>query len=143
MLSNISGADVSRKKSGREMVAQSYSRMGAVGLTIDSDSPIAPLLQAALYLRLGDKKIAYDAYLANKALFDEHRNEVPVDLMLFVCDSHMAAGGDDNYDRVEDLLRSWVVKHSGIEAIRQQDEGESAVVVGSQFFQSPPVRYRT
>jgi len=133
MLSNISGVDVTRKQSGREMVAQSYSRMGAVGLTIDSDSPIAPLLQAALYLRLGDEKIAYDAYLANKALFDEHRNEVPVDLLLFVCESHMAAGGDDNYDRVEDLLRSWVVKHSESKQFDNKTKAKVQLLLASNF----------
>ena len=47
MLANIPGTEATRKKTGRELVAQSYSRMGAVGLTFDENSPIAPLLQAA------------------------------------------------------------------------------------------------
>lgn len=54
MLANIANVDAKRKTAGRELVAQSYSRMGAVGLTIDENSEIAPLLHAALYLRLGD-----------------------------------------------------------------------------------------
>ena len=54
------------------MVGQSYARMGGVGLTIDESSPIAPLLQAALYLRLGDDRLRGND-TANKALFDAHR----------------------------------------------------------------------
>ena len=125
MLENIPGADATRKQTGRQMVAQSYSRMGAVGLTIDTESEIAPLLQAALYLRLGDKRIAYETYLQNKKLFDAHREEVPVDLLLFICESHMAAGGDENYDRVEDILRAWIIKHS--EAKQYDDKTKAKV----------------
>ena len=112
MLSNIPSIDPARQKAGRDMVAQSYARMGSVGLAIDESSPIAPLLQAALYLRLGDERLAFDAYLANKALFDAHRDELPVDLILFVCENHMAAGGDENHERAEDILRNWLVKFS-------------------------------
>ncbi|MDA0284871.1 MAG: hypothetical protein O3B86_16110, partial [Planctomycetota bacterium] len=73
MLENISTATESRKEAGRAMVGQCYTRLGTVGLTIDENSPIAPLLQAALYLRLGDERLAMETYLANGALFDKHR----------------------------------------------------------------------
>ena len=43
------------RKPGREMITQAYSRMGAAGAAIDDKSPIAPLLQAAMQLRLGDQ----------------------------------------------------------------------------------------
>ena len=112
MLANIPNINDSRRDAGRAIVAQSYSRLGAVGLTIDEDSPVAPLLQAALYLRLGDRDMALDGYVENKTLFDEHRDEVPVDLLLFVCDSLIAAGGDENHEYVEDVLRGWMIKHS-------------------------------
>ena len=62
MLSNLPQTDERRLKSVRDIVTQCYARMGSVGLTIDEDSPIAPLLQAALYLRLGDEKLAYSTY---------------------------------------------------------------------------------
>ena len=91
MLANITSVDEGRRKSGRNVVAQSYSRVGAVGLTIDEDSPLAPLLQAALSLRLGDQEMALETYNANKALFDQHRDEVPADLVLFVCERHIDA----------------------------------------------------
>ena len=112
MLANIQNVESRRVERGRELVAQSYSRMGAVGLTIDESSPIAPLLQAALYLRLGDRALADETYRANRALFDKHQTQVPIDLLLFVSDRHLAAGGDENYQRVEDLLRAWLVKNS-------------------------------
>jgi len=112
MLSNLFSVDAGRKALGRDMVAQSYARMGGVGLAIDESSAIAPLLQAALYLRLGDERLAFETYSANKKLFDDHRNELPIDLILFVCESHVAAGGDENLERAEDILRSWLLKNS-------------------------------
>lgn len=112
LLANVPGVDEGRKKAGRDLVAQSYARMGTVGLTIDEDSPLAPLLQAALSLRLGDEALALEQYNANRDLFDEHRDEIPVDLVLFACENHIAAGGDANHDRVEDILRGWLVRFS-------------------------------
>jgi len=112
MLSNIPNIDPARQQAGRATVAQSYSRLGAVGLTIDERSELAPLMQAALYLRLGDRTMALDSYTANKALFDTHRDEVPFDLLQFVCESLIAVGGDDNHDYVEEVLRGWLVKNS-------------------------------
>lgn len=133
MLENIPSADANRKKTGRQMVAQSYSRMGAVGLTIDSESEIAPLLQAALYLRLGDRRIAYDTYLQNQKLFNDHREEVPVDLLLFICESHMAAGGDENYDRVEDILRAWIIKHSESKQYNDKTKAKVQLLLARNF----------
>lgn len=113
MMANIPNLDPSRQQAGRAIVAQSYSRLGAVGLiTIDEKSELAPLMQAALYLRLGDRNTALETYLANKALFDAHRDEAPFDLLVFVCESLTAVGGDDNHDYVEEVLRGWLVKNS-------------------------------
>jgi len=133
MLANITSVDEGRRKSGRSVVAQSYSRMGAVGLTIDEDSPLAPLLQAALSLRLGDEELAIETYNANKALFDQHRDEVPADLVLFVCERHIAAGGDENHDRVEDILRSWVVKHSESKQFDNQTKAKVQLLLARNF----------
>src|SRR5204863_803245 len=78
MLSNYA-VDDGRRKPGRDMLTQAYSRLGTAGAAIDENSPLAPLLQAALHLRLGDEKLALEAYQANRKLFDEHRTEVPID----------------------------------------------------------------
>ena len=68
MLENLTSVTDKFPKSrlGRAMIGQCYTRLGTVGLTIDENSPIAPLLQAALYLRLGDERLALETYLANQ-----------------------------------------------------------------------------
>ncbi|MCC7419609.1 MAG: tetratricopeptide repeat protein [Planctomycetaceae bacterium] len=136
MLSNISYVEEGRKKSGRDMVAQSYARVGAAGLIIDEKSPIAPLMQAALYLRLGDEALAFDTYAANKALFDEHRDEVPPDLILFVSESLIAAGGDENHNRVEDVLRSWLVKNAESQVVEDLLKARVKLLLARNFFKA-------
>jgi TolA-binding protein/SOS-response transcriptional repressor LexA len=136
MLANVTGADAKRKQSGRDVVGQSYARMGAAGLSIDETSPIAPLLQAALYLRLGDERLAFDSYVANQKLFDEHRNEMPVDLILFVCENHIAAGGDANHDRAEDILRTWLVKYSEAKDVDDATKAGVQLLLAKNFFKS-------
>ena len=111
MLANITAADKGRKDKARSMVTQAYSRMGAIGITIDENSPLAPLLQIGLHLRLGDKSSALDSYKANEALFDQHRHELPVDIVLFAANTHLIGGGQENHDRAEDILRSWLVRN--------------------------------
>ncbi len=134
MLANISGVDAARQKTGRDMIGQSFARLGSVGLAIDEKSPIAPLLQAAMYLRLGDEKLAFDAYDANRKLFDVHRFELPVDLILFVCESHIAAGGDENHDRAEDILRSWFVKFSDSPNVEDGVKARVQLLLGKNYF---------
>ena len=136
MLANINAIDDGRRQAGRALVAQSYSRLGAVGLTIDNDSAIAPLLQAALYLRLGDKSLALETYDANRKLFDDNRDEVPIDLLLFVCESRIAGGGDENHDYVEDTLRNWMIRNS--EAKQYEDKTKAAIqlLLARNFAQS-------
>ena len=94
----------SYKETGRGLLAQAYSRIGGVGMTIDKESPLAPLMEILLQLRLGDNERALQAYLEQQKLFDKHRNEMPTELILFAAESHVAAGGDENHQRVEDLL---------------------------------------
>ena len=136
MLANIPNVDVKRKQTGRDLVGQSYARMGAEGLSIDESSPIAPLLQAALYLRLGDDRLAFDTYMANRKLFDEHREQMPVDLILFVCDNHIAAGGDENHDRAEDILRNWIIKQSEAKDIDEATKAAVQLLLAKNFFKS-------
>ncbi len=125
MLANLPQTDERRLKSTRDIVTQCYARMGSVGLTIDEDSPIAPLLQAALYLRLGDETLAYTTYAENRELFNEHRNQLPVDLITFICTQRMTAGGDENHNFVEDVLRGWLVANS--ESSQVEDDSKAAI----------------
>ena len=134
MLENITTATDARKQAGRAMVGQCYTRLGTVGLTIDENSPIAPLLQAALYLRLGDERLAMETYVANAALFDEHREEVPVDLTTFVCDSLMAAGGEENHNKVEDIVRSWIIKNSESKTVEAELKAQMQFLLAKNYY---------
>jgi tetratricopeptide (TPR) repeat protein len=136
MLANIPNTDEGRKKSARDIVTQSYARMGSVGLTIDENSPLAPLFQAALYLRLGDERLAFDAYAANKKLFDEHKANLPVDLITFVCDRLIAAGGDQNHDHVEEILRGWLIKNSESKQLDDPTKARVQLLLAKNFFKA-------
>lgn len=129
--------DEGRRKTGRDLLTQAYTRLGAAGgAVIDEKSPIAPLLSAALQLRLGDQKLAFETYLANQKLFDEHRAEVPVDLLVFVCENHIAAGGDLNHTRVEDILRAWLIKNSESKEIDDAEKARVQLLLGRNYFKA-------
>lgn len=136
MLNNVDNVDSKRQKSARDMVGQAYSRMGGVGLTIDEDSPLAPLLKAALYLRLGDRTLALDAYNANRELFDQHRTEVPVDLLLFVTENLIAAGGDANHDKAEDVLRSWLLKFGESANVETKTKAQVQLLLARNYYKA-------
>ena len=86
------------------------------------------------------ERLAFDTYPANKKLFDEHRDELPVDLILFVCESHIAAGGDENHDRVEDILRGWLVKFSEAKDIDDSTKASVQLLLAKNYLQEPAVR---
>ncbi|MEJ7596175.1 MAG: tetratricopeptide repeat protein, partial [Planctomycetaceae bacterium] len=136
MLENLTTTNDERKVQGRAMIGQCYTRLGTVGLTIDENSPFAPLLQAALYLRLGDEGLALETFLAHKALFDKYRDEVPVDLLLFVCENLLAAGGEENHNKVEDTLRSWIIKNSEAATVDDSLKAEVQFLLAKNFFGS-------
>ncbi|MDP7016020.1 MAG: tetratricopeptide repeat protein [Pirellulaceae bacterium] len=136
MLANINSVDAGRKDAMRRIVSASYARMGAVGLTIDENSPLAPLLQAALYLRLGDRRLALEMYQENKGLFDEHRNELPVDLIEFICEALSGAGGDENFEYVEDVLRTWLVKNSESMQVGDEEKARVQLLLGKNYFRA-------
>lgn len=134
MLENFKQTEAGRLARGRAMVGQCYARLGSVGLTIDENSPIAPLLQAALYLRLGDERLALDTYVANKALYEQHRDEVPIDLTVFICDNMIAAGGEENHNAVEDILRSWIIKNAESTTVEDQIKAQIQFLLAKNFY---------
>jgi len=136
MLANIPNIDAGRQQAGRDLLALCYSRLGSVGLAIDESSPIAPLMRAALYLRLGDQRLALETYLAHQALFDQHRLELPVDLILFVCETHLAAGGDANFDRVEEILRGWLVAMGERPEVDARDKARVQLLLAKNYFRA-------
>jgi len=74
--------------------------------------------------------------VANKALFDQHRDQVPVDLILFVCDGHIAAGGDENFDRAEDILRNWLVKNSEDTGIDDSTKAKVQLMLAKNYYKA-------
>ncbi len=136
LLANISRVDDRRLKAARDVVTQSYARMGSIGLTIDEDSPIAPLLQAALYLRLGDEKLALATYDENRVLFDRYRDQLPIDLITFVCRQRIAGGGDANHDFVEDVLRQWMVRNSESAQVDDEAKAEIQLLLAKNYYKA-------
>ncbi|MEI6538849.1 MAG: tetratricopeptide repeat protein [Planctomycetota bacterium] len=62
--------------------------------------------------------------------------EVPADLMLFVCNRHIVAGGDENHNRVEDLLRGWLVKYGDVKEFDTTIAAEVQLLLAKNFFQA-------
>ncbi|MFP6905774.1 MAG: tetratricopeptide repeat protein [Verrucomicrobiota bacterium] len=136
MLNNIRSVDERRRKTARSMVGQAFSRMGAVGLEIDADSPIAPLMQISLYLRLGDKELALSSYTRYRDLFDEHQNELPIELVAFAVNTHIVAGGENNANRAEDILRKWLIKHGEAESVPDAHKARIQLLLGRNYYAS-------
>ena len=136
MLANIPNVDEGRKKVVRDMATQALARMGGVGLTIDDSSPLAPLLQAAMYYRLGDERMAFDAYLANKAMFDQNRNQLPPDLLMFICERLITAATDSDHDYVEEILRGWLVAYSESTAQEDSVKARMQLLLAKNFFKA-------
>ena len=122
------------KETGRSLLAQTYSRIGGIGMTIDKESPLAPLMEILLQLRLGDNERAMQAYLERRNLFDKHRNEMPLELILFVAESHLAAGGDENHQRVEDLLGVWLVNNDESNNFTDKEKASVRLLLARNYF---------
>jgi len=119
---------------GRSLLAQAYSRIGGIGMTIDKDSPLAPLMEILLQLRLGDNDRALESYLANRKLFDKHRDEIPMELLLFAAETHVAASGDENHERVEDMLAMWLVKNGESKNFEDEEKAEVRLLMARNYF---------
>ena len=60
-------------------------------------------------MSLGGLLAVIGAYLGNKSLFDQNRNQLPPDLLMFICERLIAAATDADPDYVEEILRGWLV----------------------------------
>ena len=136
LLANVPNVDESRRDAARALTAQCYAQIGAVGMTIDEKSPLAPLLRVALYLRLGDERLAFEALTAHRALFAAHRQELPGDLLLFACERLIAAGGDDNLNDVEVWLREWIVRNSESKQFDDALKAQVQLLLARSYFKA-------
>ena len=133
LLKNVGSVGENEASAARRIVSQSYGRMGSLGMEVDPDSPLAPLLEIGLHLRLGDADRAQETYIDNQALFDAHRLEVPTEILLFAADFHVMAGGSENERRAEDILRSWLIKFGQAEQVPGADKAKVQLLLAKNY----------
>ncbi|QTN31449.1 tetratricopeptide repeat protein [Akkermansiaceae bacterium] len=117
----------------RTLLRKAYGEMGGLSADIPADSPIAPLLQIVLHLRLGETELAEEAYFKNKALFDAHRTELPVELLLFGAGIHIAQGTPEDHERAEDILRGWMMKFGEAENVDIRDKARVQLLLARNY----------
>ena len=67
-----------------------------------------------------------ELYQENAALFAAHRNDLPPDLIEFVC-NHLMTGGDEaRLAVVEDFLRGWLIKFTDPDKPESKQQSEDA-----------------
>jgi hypothetical protein len=118
LLNTIRSVGNSEITEARKLLGKAYREMGTLSADISADSPIAPLLQIILHLRLGDNERAEASYYQNQELFNKHRHDLPIELLLFGAEIHIAQGTPEDHDRAEDILRGWMLKFSESEKVR-------------------------
>ena len=117
----------------RNLLRKAYAKMGSLSADIPADSPIAPLLQIILHLRLGEDELAEQAYYEHKDLFDTHRDELPVELLLFAAEIHIAQGTPEDHERAEDILRGWIVKFGESEKSDVRDKSRIQLLLARNY----------
>ncbi|MGY8643461.1 MAG: tetratricopeptide repeat protein [Verrucomicrobiales bacterium] len=133
LLANIDNIGVDTKGKTRSLIREAYGKMGALGMEVNADSPMAPLLEIGLHLRLGDRERALEAYTENLKRFDEFVLELPSELVAFAADSHTTAGGEQNYDRAESILRKWMVAHSESEKFSNSEKAKMQLFLARNY----------
>lgn len=136
LLANVTTVDESRREAARALTAQCYAQIGAVGMIIDEKSPLAPLLTAALYLRLGDERLAFESFTAHRVLFAARRHELPTDLLVFACERLIAAGGEENLNDVETWLREWLIRNSESKQFEDELKAQVQLLLARNYFKA-------
>jgi TolA-binding protein len=117
----------------RALLRQAYANLGGLGADIPADSPIAPLLRIVLHLRLGETALAEQAYYEHRELFDAHRDDLPVELLAFAAETHIAQGTPEDHERAEDLLRGWIMKFGEEERVDVRDKARMQLLLARNF----------
>lgn len=133
LLYNIGGVDKKEADNARMLLRKAYGKMGSLSADIPEDSPIAPLLQIILHLRLGESELAETSYFRHKNLFDAHRDELPVELLLFGAETHISLGTDEDHQRAEDLLRGWMIKFGESENVEVRDKARIQLLLARNY----------
>ena len=133
LLNTIRSVGTAETTQARNILRNAYGEMGSMSADIPADSPIAPLLQIILHLRLGEDELAEQAYYANKDLFDTHRHELPVELLLFGAETHIAQGAPEDHERAEDILRGWMIKFGEAEKVDVRDKSRIQLLLARNY----------
>ena len=133
LLNSIRSVGEAEMTAARGLLRQAYAKMGSLSADIPSDSPLAPLLQVVLHLRLGEDDLAEEAYEKNRALFDAHRAELPVELILFAADSHLSRSTPQDHERAEDILRGWLLKFGEAESVDTRDKARVQLLLARNY----------
>ncbi|MFM7180736.1 MAG: tetratricopeptide repeat protein [Verrucomicrobiales bacterium] len=136
LLNSIGAVGEAEKNDARALLRKAYSMAGGLGADIPSDSPLAPLLQVVLHLRLGETELAERAYQSQRALFDAHRNELPVELILFAAETHINKGGAGEHERAEDILRGWLLKFGEAQNTDIRDKARIQLLLARNYQQA-------
>ena len=133
LLNSIRSVGEAEMTDARTLLRKAYGKMGTLSADIPADSPIAPLLQIVLHLRLGENDLAEQAYMDNRNLFDAHRNDLPVELLLFGANTHISLGTPDDHERAEDILRGWMMKFGEAENVDIRDKARIQILLARNY----------
>lgn len=133
LLNNITNVGVDTKQRTRSLIREAYGKMGALGMEVGADNPMAPLLEIGMHLRLGDQERALESYTENLPLFDEYLLELPTELVAFAAEAHIAAGGDKSHERAEALLRKWMIAHSESEKFLESEKARMQLLLAKNY----------
>ncbi|MDA7896249.1 tetratricopeptide repeat protein [bacterium] len=133
LLNTIRSVGNAEMTTARNLLRKAYGEMGTLSSDIPADSPIAPLLQIILHLRLGDDARAEATYYENQGLFKKHLYELPVELLLFGAGIHIAQGTPEDHERAEDILRGWMVKFGESEKVDVRDKSQIQLLLARNY----------
>ena len=133
LLNSIRSVGEDQMSVARTLLRKAYGQMGGLSTDIPTDSPIAPLLQIVLHLRLGEMALAEEAYFQNKDLFDAHRKDLPVELLLFGAETHIALGTPEDHERAEEILRGWLMESGEAENVDIRDKSRIQLMLARNY----------
>ncbi|MCH7226258.1 tetratricopeptide repeat protein [Haloferula sp. A504] len=136
MLHSVGGVDEKEMEKARARLRTAYASMGSLGSDIPEDSPIAPLLEVVLNLRLGESDKAEQAYFQRRALFDKHVAELPIELLLFAAETHIELGDESDHERAEEMLRGWLVRNGESEQVASRDKARIQLLLARNYLAS-------